>query len=45
VWELDIQNVTNRLNMAGDYYDSSKDEVVTYTQLGFLPTLSYRIEF
>jgi len=45
VWELDIQNVTNRLNMAGDYYDSSKDEIVTYTQLGFLPTLSYRIEF
>ncbi|MBN3036750.1 MAG: TonB-dependent receptor [Bacteroidales bacterium] len=45
VWELDIQNVTNRLNMAGDYYDHLEDEIVTYSQLGILPTLSYRIEF
>jgi hypothetical protein len=45
VWELDIQNVTNTLNVTGDYWDSSEDAVVTYTQLGILPTINYRIEF
>ncbi len=45
VWELDIQNVTNTLNVTGDYWDSSEDAVITYTQLGILPTLNYRIEF
>jgi hypothetical protein len=44
-WEIDIQNVTNMLNVAGDYYDSSTGTIETYTQLGILPILSYRIEF
>ncbi|MFC2100611.1 carboxypeptidase regulatory-like domain-containing protein [Bacteroidota bacterium] len=45
VWELDIQNVTNRLNTAGDYYSNHKQEIVEYSQLGIIPILSYRIEF
>jgi hypothetical protein len=45
VWELDIQNVTNTLNVTGDYWDSDDDTIVTYTQLGILPTINYRIEF
>ena len=44
-WEIDIQNVTNTLNEAGDYFSTSSQEIVTYTQLGILPVLSYRIEF
>ena len=45
VIELDIQNVINRLNTAGDYYDSETQSIETYSQLGFLPVLNYRIEF
>jgi hypothetical protein len=45
VWELDIENVTNNLNVAGDYWDDNKQEVVEYTQMGLLPNISYRIEF
>ena len=43
--ELDIQNVTNRLNVVGDYYDNESGEVETFTQLGLLPVFNYRIEF
>jgi len=45
IWELDIQNVTNRLNTAGDYYSEMEQEIVAYSQLGMIPVLSYRIEF
>jgi len=43
--ELDIQNVTNRLNIVGDYYDSDSGEIETFTQLGIVPILNYRVEF
>lgn len=42
---LDIQNVTNRLNMYRQYYDKETQEIVTTTQMGMLPVLNYRIEF
>jgi hypothetical protein len=42
---LDIQNVTNRLNVGGTYYDNFKQQIVTYNQLGILPILNYKIEF
>jgi hypothetical protein len=45
VWELDIQNVTNNLNVTGDYWNDDDQTVETWTQLGILPTLNYRIEF
>ena len=43
--ELDIQNVTNRLNIMGDYYDPDEDIIDTWTQMGIIPTINYRIEF
>lgn len=45
VWELDLQNVSNTLNVTGDYWDDDEMKVETYTQMGLLPVLSYRIEF
>jgi hypothetical protein len=45
VWKIDIQNVLNRANPAGLYFNSDLKKVETATQLGILPTLSYRIEF
>ena len=42
---LDIQNVTNRLNIGGQYYDSYTAELVTWRQTGLLPILNYKLEF
>ncbi len=44
-WEIDIQNITNNLNVAGDYFSTGKQSINTWTQLGIIPVLSYRIEF
>jgi hypothetical protein len=43
--ELDIQNLTNRLNVMGDYYDPDTDMIDTWTQMGIIPTIIYRVEF
>jgi len=45
VWEIDIQNVTNNANVAGNYFNNETREIETYSQMGLLPVLSYRIEF
>jgi len=45
VLSLNVQNVTARYNVFGEYFDSHTDRVETFQQLGFLPNLSYRIEF
>ncbi len=42
---LDIQNVTNRKNVAYQYYDFQKKEIVTKYHMGIIPILSYRVEF
>ncbi len=42
---LDIQNVTNHQNIAFQYFDVQKGEIVTKNQLGIIPILSWRIEF
>ncbi len=42
---LDIQNVTNRENIAYSYYDDQQGEIIIKNQLGLIPILSYRIEF
>lgn len=42
---LDIQNVTNRQNIGGTYFDAAKGEVKTWYQTPLIPVLSYRIEF
>jgi len=43
--ELDIQNATNRLNIMGDYYDPDEDMIDTWTQMGIIPSIIYRVEF
>jgi len=42
---LDIQNVTNRLNVYGQWYDDEKNKIVTSYQTGLIPVLNYKIEF
>jgi hypothetical protein len=42
---LDIQNVSNRLNVYSKYYDEDKAEISTSYQTGLIPVLNYRIEF
>jgi hypothetical protein len=43
--ELDIQNVTNRLNIMGTYYNPDEDRIDTWTQMGIIPSIIYRVEF
>ena len=45
VLALDIQNVSSRQNIAFQYFDVQKGEVVTKRQLGIIPILSWRVEF
>jgi hypothetical protein len=42
---LDIQNVTNRLNLFSRYYDPQKGRVVDQLQTGLIPVLNYKIDF
>jgi hypothetical protein len=42
---VDIQNVTNRENIGGSYYDDENEKQIIYTLQGILPTISYRIYF
>ncbi|MBL7726266.1 MAG: TonB-dependent receptor, partial [Dinghuibacter sp.] len=42
---LDIQNVTNRLNVFNQSYDKEKNKVVTNYQTGLIPILNYKIDF
>lgn len=45
-WRLDIQNLTNRSNFSGDYFNWSSKSVVEHEQLfGLIPMLSWRVEF
>jgi hypothetical protein len=45
IWALDIQNVTNRKNMAYHYYDSFTKQIESKYQLGIIPVLSYKVFF
>jgi len=45
VLSLDIQNLTNRLNVHSQSYDRAKGEIVTNHLPGMVPVLNYRIEF
>ena len=42
---LDIQNVSNRQNLYGVYYDKAKKEVKRQYHTGLVPTINYKIEF
>ncbi len=41
----DIQNVTNRFNDAGSFYDPISDKIITQKQNGLIPFINYRVEF
>ncbi len=45
ILSLDIQNVTNRLNVYNQYYDEETRSIKISTQTGLIPVLNYRIEF
>jgi hypothetical protein len=45
VISLNVQNVAGIKNVFGNYYNRFTDEVMTATQLGLFPNLSYKIEF
>lgn len=42
---LDVQNVTNRQNIFGTYFEPAKGEIETVYQAPLIPLISYRIEF
>ncbi|NJK83086.1 MAG: TonB-dependent receptor [Saprospiraceae bacterium] len=42
---LDIQNATNQKNVAFQYFDTLRGEIVTKYQLGLIPILTWRIEY
>jgi hypothetical protein len=42
---LDVQNLTNRQNVAGYYYDDIEKEISSWSMTGFFPFFNYRIEF
>jgi len=42
---LDIQNVSNRLNIYNQSYDRDKGTIVTNYQNGLIPVLNYKVEF
>lgn len=42
---LDIQNIINRKNIYSQYYDDTKDKIVTNYQAGLIPVFNYKIEF
>lgn len=42
---LDIQNVTNRENLYGEYYDNDTQTIKQAYQMGLIPIFNYRIEF
>jgi hypothetical protein len=42
---LDIQNVTNRQNIGGKFYNPDTQEIVIWNQAPLLPVLAYRLDF
>ena len=42
---VDIQNVTNRLNVYTQYYDDYEDKIKTVNQAGLIPVINYKLEF
>jgi hypothetical protein len=42
---LDIQNVTNRKNIGGRYFDEKEMQLKYWYQAPLIPILSYRLEF
>lgn len=45
IFSLDIQNLTNRLNVWAQFYNAEEELIQNYYMAGFIPILNYRIEF
>lgn len=43
--KLDIQNLFNRQNIYGQYYDNNTQSIRTVYQMGIIPIVSYKLEF
>ncbi|MBL7719057.1 MAG: TonB-dependent receptor [Flavipsychrobacter sp.] len=43
--ELDFQNITNRTNLYYTTFDARDNRVKRFNQTGFIPTISYRVDF
>lgn len=44
-WKIDVQNVMNNQTVLGEYYVEATQSIENATQLGILPTISYKISF
>jgi hypothetical protein len=44
-WKVDAQNILNRKNVYATYFDAPSGELRTSYQLGFVPVISYKVEF
>ena len=42
---LDIQNLTNRSNIWGEYYDADREAVQQIYMTGLIPVLNFKVEF
>ncbi len=42
---FDIQNLTNRQNMYGQYFNYDTDDIDYWYHNGIIPIINYRIEF
>jgi hypothetical protein len=44
-WKVDVQNIFNNQTVLGEYYVHATQSITRATQLGMLPTISYKISF
>lgn len=44
-WKIDVQNIFNNQTVLGEYYVHATQSITRSTQLGMLPTISYKISF
>ncbi len=42
---LDLQNLTNRLNLYQEYYNAADRRIERYTYSGLIPNLNYKVDF
>ncbi len=42
---LDLQNLTNRLNLYQEYYSAADQRIKRYTYSGLIPNLNYKVDF
>ncbi len=45
ILSLDIQNVTSRSNVWGEYYDAERESIEQIYMVGLIPVLNFKVEF